>query len=114
MYNISKLTFTIMKIEDYFKEDKALSEQMSIEEAREFAKELEETIQNLDNLKEYLNKYNVQNKNIKFIFKSVSNNPNFTDTNINDNKNDNKNKNNKNNKNNIEAIQSEINNYKEI
>lgn len=53
MYNISKLTFTIMKIEDYFKEDKALSEQMSIEEAREFAKELEENIQNLDNLKEY-------------------------------------------------------------
>ena len=59
----------------------------------------------LDNLKEYLNKYNVQNKNIKFIFRSVSNNPNFTDININKNKNKNKN---------TVEIQSEINNYKEI
>lgn len=47
----------------------------------------------IDNLKEYLNKYNVQNKNIKFIFKSVDKNENFTET---------------------IASQSDINNYKEI
>ena len=47
----------------------------------------------IDNLQEYLNKYNIQNKNIKFIFKGVTNN--FENT---------------------ESIntQTEINNYKEI
>ena len=55
----------------------------------------------IDNLKEYLNKYNVQNKNIKFIFKSVSNKQDCTDID--------KNKNGI-----VEEIQSEINNYKEI
>lgn len=48
MDNISKLTFTIMKIEDYFKEDKAESKQMSIDESKIFAKELKEAIENLD------------------------------------------------------------------
>jgi hypothetical protein len=65
---------------------------------KRLGQELFNTLTNLnnnfmDNLKEYLNKYNVQNKNIKFIFKSVSNNPDFTET---------------------ITSQSEFNNYKEI
>ena len=54
MIDITKLAYTIMKIENYTKEDKGMSEHLSIDEAREFSKELEETIQNLDDYQEYL------------------------------------------------------------
>lgn len=48
MYNISKLTFTIMKIEDYFKEDKIEHEQQSMEELEEFAVKMKEARENID------------------------------------------------------------------
>ena len=42
-----------MKIEKYTQEDKEISKQMSIEETRAFAKELDITLQNLNELQEY-------------------------------------------------------------
>ena len=54
MLDISKLSYTMMKIENYTKEDKGMPEHLSIDEAREFSKELEETIQNLDDYQNYL------------------------------------------------------------
>jgi hypothetical protein len=54
MLDISKLSYTMMKIENYTIENKAVTEQISIDEAREFAKEIEKTIQNLDDYQNYL------------------------------------------------------------
>lgn len=60
MFDITKLAYTMMKIENYTNENKSVKEQISIDEAKEFAKELEETIQNLD---DYLNYLEYKNKN---------------------------------------------------
>lgn len=60
MFDITKLAYTMMKIENYTNENKSIKEQISIDEAKEFAKELEETIQNLD---DYLNYLEYKNKN---------------------------------------------------
>ena len=54
MFDITKLAYTMMKIENYTNENKSVKEQISIDEAKEFAKELEETIQNLDDYQNYL------------------------------------------------------------
>ena len=54
MLDISKLSYTMMKIENYTKEDKAMPEHLSIDEAREFAKELEQTLQNLNLLEQHI------------------------------------------------------------
>jgi hypothetical protein len=48
MQQIGSLALTKMNIETRTQEDKAVSEQMSIEEAKAFAKQLEEAIKNLD------------------------------------------------------------------
>jgi hypothetical protein len=53
IYDISKLVFIRMKIEKYTQEDKEVSKQMTIEETRAFAKELDLTLQNLKELQEY-------------------------------------------------------------
>jgi hypothetical protein len=53
IYDISKLVFIRMKIEKYTQEDKEVSKQMTIEETRAFAKELDLTLQNLNELQEY-------------------------------------------------------------
>ena len=53
IYDISKLVFIRMKIEKYTQEDKAVSEQMSIDETKAFAIELDQTLQKLDELEEY-------------------------------------------------------------
>ena len=53
IYDISKLVFIKMKIEKYTQEDKEVSKQMSIDEAKAFAKELDITLQNLNELQEY-------------------------------------------------------------
>lgn len=61
MFDITKLAYTMMKIENYTNENKSVKEQISIDEAKEFAKELEETIQNLDDYQNYLE---YKNKNV--------------------------------------------------
>ena len=48
MQQIGSLALTKMNIESRTQEDKAVSEQMSIDEAKAFAKQLEEAIKNLD------------------------------------------------------------------
>lgn len=48
MQQIGSLALTKMNIESRTQEDKAASEQMSIDEAKAFAKQLEEAIKNLD------------------------------------------------------------------
>jgi hypothetical protein len=53
IYDISKLVFIRMKIEKYTQEDKEVSKQMTIEETRAFAKQLDLTLQNLNELQEY-------------------------------------------------------------
>jgi len=52
MYDISKLTFTIMKIEDSFKVDKAEHEQRSMEELEEFAVKIKEARKDIEFFKE--------------------------------------------------------------
>jgi len=56
MQQIGSLALTKMNIESRTQEDKAVSEQMSIEETRAFAKELDQTLQKLGLLEQHINK----------------------------------------------------------
>ena len=56
MQQIGSLALTKMNIESRTQEDKAVSEQMSIEEAKAFAIELDQTLQKLDLLEQHINK----------------------------------------------------------
>jgi len=55
MSDISKLTYIMMKIENYTQDNKIMSEQLSIDESKAFAKEIEETLNNLKELEDYNN-----------------------------------------------------------
>ena len=56
MQQIGSLALTKMNIESRTQEDKAVSEQMSIDEAKAFAIELDQTLQKLDLLEQHINK----------------------------------------------------------
>ena len=56
MQQIGSLALTKMNIESRTQEDKAVSEQMSIDEAKSFAIELDQTLQKLDLLEQHINK----------------------------------------------------------
>ncbi|NCV02286.1 MAG: hypothetical protein EBV53_14050 [Proteobacteria bacterium] len=56
MQQIGSLALTKMNIESRTQEDKAVSKQMSIEETRAFAKELDQTLQKLGLLEQHINK----------------------------------------------------------
>lgn len=56
MQQIGNLAITKMNIESRNQVDKAVSEQISIDEAKAFAKELEQTLQNLNLLEQHINK----------------------------------------------------------
>ena len=56
MQQIGSLALTKMNIESRTQEDKAVSEQMSIEEAKAFAIELDQTLQKLGLLEQHINK----------------------------------------------------------
>jgi hypothetical protein len=56
MQQIGSLALTKMNIESRTQEDKAVSEQMSIDEAKAFAVELDQTLQKLDLLEQHINK----------------------------------------------------------
>lgn len=54
MFDITKLAYTMMKIENYTNENKSVKEQISIDEAKEFAKELDQTLRKLDLLEQHI------------------------------------------------------------
>ena len=56
MQQIGNLAITKMNIESRNQADKAVSEQMSIDEAKAFAVELDQTLQKLDLLEQHINK----------------------------------------------------------
>jgi hypothetical protein len=56
MQQIGNLAITKMTIESRTQADKAVSEQMSIDEAKAFAVELDQTLQKLDLLEQHINK----------------------------------------------------------
>jgi hypothetical protein len=56
MQQIGSLALTKMNIESRTQEDKAASEQMSIDEAKAFVIELDQTLQKLDLLEQHINK----------------------------------------------------------
>ena len=56
MQQIGNLAITKMNIESRTQADKAVSEQISIEEAKAFAVELDQTLQKLDLLEQHINK----------------------------------------------------------